>query len=162
MRMSRGIDVDPGFALVLVNDILKIGAGLIRNIESIQKTVVAGGGIRSSICCFGGPTGPAGWKTNQSDRKGNQNQTNLHLEFLRARTWRWWTVSGVCVKNLLQIASACLLVLDGLEQYLEGRSAEGNGAASFDDLQEQGRAIRDWPRPCLQQASAVVVIDQYV
>src|SRR4051794_2364255 len=67
---------------------------------------------------------------------------------------------GVVWPEGSQIASQCLLALDGLEQRLEVALAEAAGAVALDDLEEDRRAVAERLGEDLQQVALVVAIDE--
>src|SRR6187200_772042 len=64
------------------------------------------------------------------------------------------------MKDLLEVAAALLLALDGLEQRLEVAVAEAARAVALDDLEEDRRAVADRLGEDLQQVALVVAVDE--
>src|SRR6516164_4963781 len=59
-----------------------------------------------------------------------------------------------------EVASAGLIALHGLEEGLEIALTEAAGAATLDDLEEDGRAVGDGFGEDLQQGASFVAVDQ--
>src|SRR6187200_2217208 len=64
------------------------------------------------------------------------------------------------MKDLLEVAAALLLALDGLEQRLEVAVAEAARAVALDDLEEHRRAVADRLGEDLQHVALVVAVDE--
>src|SRR5258708_569317 len=60
------------------------------------------------------------------------------------------------------VGAARLVAFDGFEQRLEVAFAEAGGAATFDDLEENGRAVGDRLGEDLQQVAAVVAVGENI